>query len=794
MKILSRCFRSSHKEFFTNIRMIRISHVLTILVAGIGVGQLPFIGTLHIDLAFLASIIVGFFVGLREARMQHGLLFKPALSFNRRLIRDSILLSVFGGVILIIDSWQGCFSWEGLLFWFFGPYLSLFLGATIGRFICVKKLAFPGIIAVLWLLSIGIGSWLLIFFNSPQLYFFNHLWGYWPGPLYDTLTPFPTAYIPFRIITVLWGTLFLILSIKELKGGRNITRRMCLLAVLAALTVGYSTIWYWGGITNYTTLKQNLSTHIQTPRFSLYADQSIPLADLERWAFRHEFYLQNLLDTLDVEWPEGKQIESFIYANEWQKKQLVGAKETSYVPIWLTKDQLHIAHNHLTSVLEHELVHVVAKDFGNLLFDGSWNITLIEGLAEAVTQGASRHSTLNELVAVQPEAPSVETIQQLFNPWGFYSESSGLSYTVAGAFVEFLLQEYPIDFLKESYHRSKLSKNYPPVEQLVNEWHQYLSTLKDKTNELDRQRSKALFEQRSIWQLACPRNPTSDYAQLDEWAYYWDTADIKQANKVLINAFDDLSTNSSARVRWFSNALQLKKPTQVIQNISLRDTSESALKIIRDALMMNGEWEIAQEFDRKLDSSRSHRPIQQALSADDSLMWRHYLAIEYHDYIPDLSQFESYSAALQEATVYRHWNEGFNHFASFSTLYDAENHPNVALKQRSERLSALLSFWLNNELVVNQSFKQEENSLTNPSDATELSRAFSANLEILDQNIGRLDPGQVTTWLDRLAKHPALEAKNARKRYRQRYQSTKEWWAFVQSGQLSVVLSKVPVD
>ena len=103
--------------------------------------------------------------------MQHGLLFKPALSFNRRLIRDSILLSVFGGVILIIDSWQGCFSWEGLLFWFFGPYLSLFLGATIGRFICVKKLAFPVIIAVLWLLSIGIGSWLLIFFNSPQLYF-----------------------------------------------------------------------------------------------------------------------------------------------------------------------------------------------------------------------------------------------------------------------------------------------------------------------------------------------------------------------------------------------------------------------------------------------------------------------------------------------------------------------------------------------------------------------------------------------------------------------------------------------
>ena len=98
----------------------------------------------------------------------------------------------------------------------------------------------------------------------------------------------------------------------------------------------------------------------------------------------------------------------YIYANEWQKKELVGAKETSYVPIWLTKDQLHIAHNHLASVLEHELVHVVAKDFGNLLFNGSWNIALIEGLAEAVTQGASQHSTLNELVAAQPEFPPIE--------------------------------------------------------------------------------------------------------------------------------------------------------------------------------------------------------------------------------------------------------------------------------------------------------------------------------------------------------------------------------------------------
>ena len=78
----------------------------------------------------------------------------------------------------------------------------------------------------------------------------------------------------------------------------------------------------------------------------------------------------------------------------------------------------------------------------------------------------------------------------------------------------FLLQEYPVAYLKESYRSSKLSNNYPPLEQLVQEWHHYLSTLKEQTSETDRLRSNALFGQASIWQLACPRNPASDYALL----------------------------------------------------------------------------------------------------------------------------------------------------------------------------------------------------------------------------------------------------------------------------------------
>ena len=103
--------------------MIRGPHVLTILITGIGASQLPLIGTLHVDLAFVASILAGLWGALREARIQRRFLFKPTLSYDRRLIRDSLLLSFFAGVILIFDLWRGVLFLGGAFILDIGPLL-----------------------------------------------------------------------------------------------------------------------------------------------------------------------------------------------------------------------------------------------------------------------------------------------------------------------------------------------------------------------------------------------------------------------------------------------------------------------------------------------------------------------------------------------------------------------------------------------------------------------------------------------------------------------------------------------
>ena len=45
-----------------------------------------------------------------------------------------------------------------------------------------------------------------------------------------------------------------------------------------------------------------------------------------------------------------------------------------------------------------------------------------------------------------------------------------------------------------------------------------------------------------------------------------------------------------------------------------------------------------------------------------------------------------------------------------------------------------------------------------------------------------------------MADHPALQSGSGRERYRQRYETTKKWWDFVQTSRFPVVLSEVPVD
>ena len=146
---------------------------------------------------------------------------------------------------------------------------------------------------------------------------------------------------------------------------------------------------------------------------------------------------------------------------------------------------------------------------------------------------------------------------------------------------------------------------------------------------------------------------------------------------------------------------------------------------MRDAFVMNREWERAIQLDSKLDSTSRRRPTRRAMSLKDSLLWRDYVAIEYGDYLPDSSLFNGYDSSLRESTVFRYWNEEFIRYPTFSTLSGTDDHETEPSQQRSNRLSGLLSLWLHENIIGEQSNDLEKLTIDDSSHTAELTWDFS---------------------------------------------------------------------
>src|SRR5699024_3537661 len=92
-------------------------------------------------------------------------------------------------------------------------------------------------------------------------------------------------------------------------------------------------------------IQKQLGGRKETSHFTIYFEKKHFTQDeIELAGLEHEFYFQQITQALQLNGKKFKKnkIESYLYANAQQKKRLTGAKFTSYVPVWLQQDQLHI--------------------------------------------------------------------------------------------------------------------------------------------------------------------------------------------------------------------------------------------------------------------------------------------------------------------------------------------------------------------------------------------------------------------------------------------------------------------
>ena len=160
-------------------------------------------------------------------------------------------------------------------------------------------------------------------------------------------------------------------------------------------------------------------------------------------------------------------------------------------------------------MLQHELTHVVASQFGIPIFGISMhhgvlpNIGLIEGIAVASAWHDDGTGTPHEESAAMMRAnmlPDPESFLGL----GFWGGRGAVSYTAAGSFVRFLADTYGIDRVRRAYAWSDFDGAFgKSVPALADEWRAFLTTVPVPPKRAAAARET--FTRPSIFERTCAR-------------------------------------------------------------------------------------------------------------------------------------------------------------------------------------------------------------------------------------------------------------------------------------------------
>lgn len=524
--------------------------------AGVIAGSLlllfPLVRSFHLDSAMLAGIAgaaAGAWIAARPvARDRHIL---PLVFFFYAMALPLIFCDLF----------RGCLSADGAAFWLFIPLFSILFGFALGRAVRYSGIKRASAVALTMVLVLAGGGAILQMYLFPQIFFFNHVFGYWPGAIYDQTVNFPGRLVLYRTITLAW--ILLLWLVPHLSGAGRMLKGIAGVLV-ASLLLNYALAAQNGILSLPSRIQTELGGVHHTSHFSLYySKQDYGPHEIAHLARLHEFHFRELTDTLKVEWPEGKRIGSYLYGDEWQMQRLTGAQSVSYVPVWQPSPQMHIRKRAIDRTLRHEMVHVIARQFGNRLLNASWSIGLVEGLAVALTPASSSTLTHDQLVVSNEAYFTLEELKRLFSLTGFYKTAGPVAYPVSGSFAATLLRAYPVEQFKEAYRRSSLEKGYgSQLEDAVEAWHRRVAGV--EVTEDEKRLAEAVFETPSLFQERCPRRRTTAQRHRDAYRRALSAGDTTRAVDHLEKLLWLSPDREADWMQWMQFKLERGHPDEVI--------------------------------------------------------------------------------------------------------------------------------------------------------------------------------------------------------------------------------------
>ena len=349
----------------------------------------------------------------------------------------------------------------------------------------------------------------LEFYFLPQIYFYNPVFGYFPGTIYDQHIALTWDLILYRVLII-----FLFYLFSKMNCSKKEKSYRSLIVITIFFVVWFMILKPWFGFsTTESKIESKLTQVLRTDHFEIFTDEEIKY-DTTSLKNLHEFYYAVIDSQLALE--KDVKIKSYIFKNRRQKKELFGSENADVAKPWMK--QIYLDEQNFTRSLKHELAHILSGEFGNKPFDIAANInpSLIEGIAMAVENNYD-DKDIDYIVSLAVDAGYSTELTQLFAGLNFFGSVSSKSYLYAGSFIKYLMNKYGIEPVKKLYKDGDfLSSIGKSIDELEIEYNTYLKSLNYIPNE---ETAKLYFGMQPLIKKTCPR--VAARVEREGWEFYY---------------------------------------------------------------------------------------------------------------------------------------------------------------------------------------------------------------------------------------------------------------------------------
>ena len=497
---------------------------------------------------------------------------------------------------------RNCDYLEGLGFYLLGPIASVAIaaawGLAAGLTLPSRKWASIAWV-VFWLGAIGVelyDAW-----STPAVRALGSFHGYFSGVLYDEDITLPFELVTLRIrdaieLLALLFTLTWLIDRSELRlawsarRGRRKTGFAALGLVLVALG-GVALESQLGHRRDAEDVAEALGGRTTSGRCVLIHPDWMSDDDANRLARDCAFRLHQVEEYLGAEL-EGELVV-YLFSDPSEKQELIGAGHTSVAKPW--RREVYIQGNRFPHpVLKHEIVHVVAGEFGSgpLRVSGKGggilaSPGLIEGVAVATDWDEpllSPHEWSRAMHDLEV-APPLGTVLGL----RFLGVNASRAYVLAGSFSRFLIDEHGAERYRRAYRISDVERAYgKSIEDLERDWLEFLDgvTLREGDLEL----AKARFVRPAVFEKVCAHEVAQlrERAGREESRSNWEEA---LRLRLLVERFSDRDAASRLDlVRTHLGAGQRERCVTILNQVIADDRSPEPYKRAASQIRADLHW------------------------------------------------------------------------------------------------------------------------------------------------------------------------------------------------------------